>query len=172
MHLSSSAFSAPSAVHHFAFIRSIRVIRGFLSILKNVLTISLFAVILFSGGCGRGGDTVRVTGQLVKDRKPYTANLQGKEPETYAVDFVGTVNDRQYRFPATITESGSFRVDGAEGRGIPRGQYRINVLHSGFLGAGGDRFNARFAGDKSPLVIDLTENARLTIDLGAGTVAK
>src|SRR5438105_15757106 len=119
------------------FIRLIRVIRG-LSIGGCVLATCFF-------GCTGGGDTVRVSGQLVKDGKPYGANLSGKEPETFAVDFVGTIKERPYRFGATIDESGSFRVDGSEGRGIPRGQYKITVLHSGFLGAGGDRFSARFA---------------------------
>ena len=65
-------------------------------------------------GCLRGGDVVRVNGQLVRDGKPYGANLSGKEPETFAVDLIGIVNERPYRFAATIDRSGSFRVDGAE----------------------------------------------------------
>ncbi|HMC12343.1 MAG TPA: hypothetical protein VKH44_13675, partial [Pirellulaceae bacterium] len=113
-----------------------------------------------------------VTGQLMKDGKPYGAKLTGTEPETFAVDFVGTVKERQYRFPATIAGDGSFRVGGAEGRGIPRGQYKITVLHSGFLGAGGDRLKTRYAEEKTPLVVDLTQNARLIIDLGAGSVTQ
>jgi hypothetical protein len=113
-----------------------------------------------------------VNGQLVKDGKPYTANLSGKEPETFVVDFVGTVKERPYRFAATIDASGSFRVGGSDGHGIPRGQYKIVVLHSGFLGAGGDRFAARFAEEKTPLVVDVTKNARLTVDVGAGTVTQ
>lgn len=128
-------------------------------------------IVLYLTGCG-GGDTVRVTGKLIKDGKPYTAKLDGKEPETFAVDFVGKVNGAQFIFPATLAADGTFRVADADGRGIPRGQYRIHVLHSGFLGAGGDRFQARFAGDKTPLSVELTENASLTIDVGAGTVSK
>jgi hypothetical protein len=127
---------------------------------------------MFIAGCGQGGDTVRVSGQLMKDGKPYTANLSGKEPETFAVDFVGRINDRDYVLPATIDPSGSFRVEGPDRRGIPRGQYKITVLHSGYMGAGGDRLNARFAAEKTPLMVDLHENTRLTVDLGAGTVGK
>jgi len=123
-------------------------------------------------GCGGGDNSVRVSGQLMKDGKPYTANLSGKEPETFAVDFVGTVDGDSFVFPATITPSGAFHVDGAERRGIPRGEYKIAVLHSGYLGAGGDRLGARFAAEKTPLAVQLTENAKLTIDLGAGTVTK
>ena len=63
-------------------------------------------------------------------------------------------------------------LGGTDGRGIPRGQYKIAVIHSGFQGAGGDRFGARFAEEKTPLVVDLTQNARLTVDVGAGTVTK
>ena|SRR5437868_15543765 len=123
-------------------------------------------------GCSGGGDTVRVSGQLVKDGKPYGANLSGKQPETFVVDFVGIIKERPYRFAATIDGGGSFRVGGTDGRGIPRGQYKIAVIHSGFQGAGGDRFGARFAEEKTPLVVDLTQNARLTVDVGAGTVTK
>jgi len=136
-------------------------------LVRRLLLVLAVAVIF---GCGQSRDTVRVNGQLVKDGNPYTANLSGKEPETFVVDFVGTVKERSYRFAATIDPSGSFRVAGTDGRGIPRGQYKIAVLHSGFLGAGGDRFGARFAEEKTPLVVDLKENARLTIDVGAGTV--
>jgi hypothetical protein len=123
-------------------------------------------------GCGGGGDTVRVSGQLVKDDKPYGANLSGKEPETFVVDFVGTVKERAYRFAATIDANGSFRVGGTDGHGIPRGQYKIAVIHSGFQGAGGDRFSARFAEEKTPLVLDVKQNAHLIIDVGAGTVTQ
>jgi hypothetical protein len=123
-----------------------------------------------SVGCNRGGDVVRVSGQLVKDGKPYGANLSGKEPETFVVDFVGTIKERPYRFAATIKPDGSFQVGGSDGYGIPRGQYKIAVLHSGFLGAGGDRFSARFAEEKTPLAVDVAKSAKLTIDLGAGTV--
>jgi hypothetical protein len=123
-------------------------------------------------GCNRSGDSVRVTGQLMKDGKPYTANLGGKEPDMFAVDFVGTRKDHNYRYNATINSDGSFRVDGADRRGIPKGPYKITVLHSGFLGAGGDRLNTRFAEEKTPLAIDLTKPAKLTIDLGAGTVSE
>src|SRR5436853_7497979 len=69
-------------------------------------------------GCSRGGDTVRVSGQLVKDGKAYGANLSGKEPETFVVDFVGVINERPYRFAATIDDAGLFKVGRTEGRGI------------------------------------------------------
>jgi len=132
----------------------------------------VFALALLSSGCGGGRDVVRVTGQLVKDGKPYGAKLDGAQPETFAVDFVGTVKDANVIFPATINADGSFRVGGSDGRGIPRGHYRITVLHSGFVGAGGDRLQSRYSAEETPLVVDLNENAKLTIDLGAGNVTK
>jgi hypothetical protein len=137
-----------------------------------VLCASLICLALPFIGCYRGGDTVRVTGQLTKDGKPYSANLSGQEPDTFAVDFVGTIKEHQYRYGATINSDGSFRVAGADGSGIPRGHYKITVLHSGFLGAGGDRLQTRFAEEKTPLAVDLSKNTRLTIDLGAGTVSE
>jgi hypothetical protein len=48
----------------------------------------------------------------------------------------------------------------------------LTVLHSGYIRAGGDRLGARFAVEKTPLAVQLSENAKLTIDLGAGTVTK
>jgi hypothetical protein len=128
------------------------------------------AAALLTAGCG--GETVRVSGRLVKDGEPYTARLTGREPETFAVDFVGTVGGAKVIFPATLTADGTFRVGGPDGRGIPRGRYRITVLHSGFLGAGGDRLQGRFAAATTPLTADLNESASLTIDIGTGTVAK
>jgi len=83
--------------------------------------------IFLMSGCGGGANSVRVSGQLMKDGKPYTANLSGNEPETFAIDFVGTVDGASYVFPATIAPSGAFRVEGAEGRGIPKGEYKIAV---------------------------------------------
>jgi hypothetical protein len=136
------------------------------------LCVSFPLAVLSVAGCNRGGDVVRVSGQLVKDGKPYGANLGGKEPETFVVDFVGTIKERPYRFAATIKPDGSFKVGGSDGSGIPRGQYKIAVIHSGFLGAGGDRFNARFAEEKTPLEVDVAKATSLTIDLGAGTVAQ
>jgi hypothetical protein len=141
------------------------------STIRQRLAPITIALSLFVTGCGTGNN-VRVTGQLVKDGKPYTAKLDGAEPETFAVDFATTVENAKFLFPATISADGNFRVDGPEGSGIPRGPYRITVLHSGFLGAGGDRLKARFAGDKTPLTVDVTENTNLTIDLGAGTATK
>jgi hypothetical protein len=137
----------------------------------RIATISILFLAALAG-CGGSGNTVRVSGQLVKDGKPYTANLSGKEPDTFAVDFVGTVDGNSYVFPATITPGGKFSVDGPERRGIPRGQYTVAVLHSGYMGAGGDRFAARFAAEKSPLVVDVNENLSLTVDLGSGTVER
>jgi hypothetical protein len=116
--------------------------------------------VLLLAGCG------------VKDGQPFTARLTGAEPDTLAVDFHGTANGAKVAFAATVAEDGTFTVPGADRKGIPRGQYRIAVLHSGFLGAGGDRFKARFASDKTPLAVEITENTTLTIDLGAGTVTK
>jgi hypothetical protein len=138
-------------------------------VIRQSLALVAAAVLL---GCSGGGDTVRVSGQLMKDGKPYGANLSGKEPETFVVDFVGTVKERAYRFAGTIDANGSFRVGGTDGRGIPRGQYKIAVIHSGFQGAGGDRFGARFAEEKTPLAVDLKQNVHLTIDVGAGTVTQ
>jgi hypothetical protein len=123
-------------------------------------------------GCLSGEKTVRVTGQLEKDGKPYTANLAGKEPDTFAVDFVGDVNGNSYIFPATISPNGSFNVDGTNGHGIPPGEYKITVLHSGYMGAGGDRFGARFAAEKTPLAVKIDKNTHLKIDVGAGSLTQ
>jgi len=87
---------------------------------KSRFVLALAIVSAVSTGCGGSGDRVRVTGQLLKNGQPYTANLSGKEPETFAVDFVGTIKDHSYIFPATINSNGSFRVDGPDRRGIPK----------------------------------------------------
>lgn len=135
-----------------------------------MLLVSVGIVLLV--GCGSSGRNVRVTGQLVKDGKSYAANMSGKEPDTFAVDFVGTIDGNGFVFPATVSADGAFHVDGAEGSGIPRGEYKIAVLHSGYLGAGGDRFGARFAAEKTPLTVNVQQNTHLTIDVGTGSVTQ
>jgi hypothetical protein len=129
-------------------------------------------MLLLMAGCGRRGNTVRVTGQLVKDGKPFAAKLDGKEPETLAIDFLGAVNEVKVNFPATVSANGAFDVDGPSGNGIPPGKYRICVIYSGFQGAGGDRFDTRFSPDKTPLAVEVQKSTRLTIDLTAGTVSE
>jgi hypothetical protein len=126
--------------------------------------------VLLAAGCA--GDTVPVTGRLVKDGQPYVARLGGPEPETFAVDFVGEVGGARMVFAAAVNPDGTFSVGGSHGRGVPRGRYRITVLHSGFLGAGGDRLKARFSGDATPLAVDVTDATALTIDVGTGAVTK
>jgi hypothetical protein len=121
---------------------------------------------------GCQGNTVRVSGRLERDGKPYTAKLEGREPETFAVDFVGVVDGARRVYAATLKADGTFTVSGPDKSGIPRGQYRITVLHSGFLGAGGDRFKGRFAAESTPLVVDIDRNCTLVIDVGAGTVSR
>jgi hypothetical protein len=125
---------------------------------------------LVLAGCQ--GATVRVSGRLERDGKPYTAKLEGAEPETFGVDFVGVVGGARMVYPATLKADGTFTVPGSDGRGLPRGQYRITVLHSGFQGAGGDRFRGRFAADSTPLVVDIDRSCTLVIDLGARTVTR
>ena len=91
-----------------------------------VRRLKFIVAVVVSVGCGVSGDTVRVSGQLMKDGKPYGAKLSGKEPETFAVDFLGTVKERPYRFSATINEGGAFRVDG----GVYRDSLSCGALSS------------------------------------------
>lgn len=136
----------------------------------GAVVLLITANLLLSAGCG--SDTVRVTGRLLKNGQPYRVNLQAAEPDTLAVDFHGTLEDRKFLFAATMQSDGTFAVAGSDGKGIPRGQYRISVLHSGFEGAGGDKFKGRYAAEKTPLTVAITESTALTIDVGTGTVSK
>jgi hypothetical protein len=76
--------------------------------IRSIRILAAIASLVLAIGCGGGGKNVRVTGQLTKDGKPYTADLSGNEPETFAVDFVGTIDGDSYVFPATITSNGAF----------------------------------------------------------------
>jgi hypothetical protein len=89
-----------------------------------------------------------------------------------AVDFRANVGERKFLLAATTQSDGTFSVGGSDGKGIPRGQYRITVLHAGPEGHGGDKFKGHYAAEKTPLIVDITESTSLTVDLGARTVTK
>ena len=126
------------------------------------------AILMLAAGlaAGCGGDTVRVSGRIVQNGQPYTANLSGDTPDTFAIDLVGN----GFIFSATPAGDGTFTVPGSAKSGVPRGTYKITVLHSGFMGEGGDRFKARYALEKTPLSVELTKSADLVIDVGTGMV--
>jgi hypothetical protein len=132
------------------------------------LAVAGLALIVIAG-CGR--NTVQVKGRLVKNGQPYQINIQGTQPDTMSVDFIGTIDGVTLLIPARFEPDGSsFRVVGADGRGIRPGQYKIAVLHSGYMGEGGDRFSERFSAAKTPLTLEVTKDLDITIDVGQGTV--
>lgn len=124
----------------------------------------LLVVALFAAGCG--SDTVRVSGRLVNNGRPYAASQAGDQPDTLSIDLTGN----GFVFPATVGPDGRFTIPGSAGAGVPRGSYKLTVLHTGFMGAGGDRLKGRYTADTTPLTLDLTKSAELVVDVGAGTV--
>lgn len=107
-------------------------------------------------------------GRLLENGLPIkvnTANMPPGDPGM-KVTFIriGSV-DAGEAIDARIFEAteGSFELIGADGKGIPPGNYRVAVT----LGAegGSDQLKGKFSSEKSPIEVEVKEGEDLVIDL-------
>jgi len=92
----------------------------------------LIAPLVASPGCGQSGNTIRVSGKLLKGGAPYappkgqavSVTLVGLEVQ----DKAGKTIPSSEPFWANFDPAGAtFSVPGVAGRGIPPGKYRVAV---------------------------------------------
>ena len=136
-------------------------------------------------GCESEG-TIQVTGALLKGGSPYKApSGQTLGITFYALEVVDTAgkstgaNNQPYA-ALVNPDAGTFRVPGPEGRGIPRGKYRVSVIQKltrealetarpprGLVVVDRDTDLLRdaFGPERSPIVRELTSSCDLAIDL-------
>jgi hypothetical protein len=152
----------------------------------------LIAPLIASAGCGGSGKTVWVTGKLLKGGAKYVVPKE----QSVNVTLVGlevqddsgkSVESGEPFWAEVDQENATFSVPGPEGRGIPRGKYRVAVtqkmLREAFDAAHpqpkkGDRKSASqsvnretdFLGNKfglgtSPIIREIKGSSELVIDL-------
>ena len=157
--------------------------------MKRLVFLTLFSAPWFSAlGCG-SGNTVWVTGKLVKGGATYTP------PTGQLVDltFVGleiqdasgkTIKDNE-PFQADLDQTtGKFSVPGKDGRGIPPGKYRVAVTQRmtretfeatvpkpkkgaarNTVNRETDMLGDKFSVENSPIVREVRASQDLTVDL-------
>jgi hypothetical protein len=125
--------------------------------------LSLAAVAGCSGGGAEVKGTVLYNGQAVKlgpgeDLQIGLVRLEGEKPVMASASY--------------DSSSGTFRVAGPIGRGLPEGKYRVTVSTSSYgPKQQGDRFRGAFGVNNSPLVASISSgNQNLTVDLGKRSV--
>jgi hypothetical protein len=114
--------------------------------------------------CGCGGDgKLNTRGQILKGGVPFKV----AEGDHLRVTFVPIPADggrptNQYVAVFDKTD-GTFKVVGADGRGLPPGKYRVAIEHERKKR---DLFNGAFDAERSPFVFDINgSSGSLVIDL-------
>jgi hypothetical protein len=152
---------------------------------RSSLVLAILAAPLIApAGCGPG-ETVRVTGKLTRGGARYVPPKDHRVSVTFVAlevrDASGKlVKDNQPYLAELDPDAGTFRVPGAEGRGIPRGKYRVAVTQKmareAFDALGPqarkkgvtretDTMGNRFGLESSPILREIDGPADLEIDL-------
>lgn len=148
--------------------------------IRNTILALMF---LGLAGCDPG-NTVHVSGHLLKGGQPYVA----PDDQTIGVTFYAMAGQLESKaaavvdepFAATYGKDGAFEVPGREGRGIPPGKYRVVVIRKPKAGTARpaprgskakfdrekDFLNDQFGPGTSPIVREVKASTYdLTIDL-------
>jgi hypothetical protein len=130
------------------------------------------ALLIVFAGCG--GDTVRVSGTLQRGGEPLTTTKGDRVvlafyPTTVAKGADGKPTGSEY-YPANVQPDGGFEFPGRDGKGIPKGKYRVVVaLYSNNVKNRKDREKDQLRGafneETSPVYQEVTGPGAITIDL-------
>ena len=124
----------------------------------------LFVIGLIPIGCGDSSH-IKAKGHIVKGGQPYLV----PEGTGFRVFFVPLDAPEGKHFDSFAAEynpeNGSFLVQGKDGRGLPRGKYRVDLQ---LMKSKEDLLGGKLLGKKSPYVLEVTGSSEdLVIDLDA-----
>jgi len=149
------------------------------------LTLTIAATSMF--GCGSGEPTVWVTGKLLKAGAPFTPPTGQQLTIIFVATEVVTVDGKVVPstepYAASYDQpSGTFKVPGKEGSGIPPGKYRVAItskLEREALNSAKpkqkpadrekDYLDDKFSVSTSPILREIKASTDLTIDLDKPT---
>lgn len=117
-------------------------------------------------GCNADGLRI-MEGRLVENGQPLKVSDKGQ-----VVLWFSHAQNPDDNFPADITPDGNFKVVGPQRKGILPGSYRATVqqwdpynTHSLSPVPEKDLLKGEFTGSKSPIVVELTGDGSVTIDM-------
>jgi len=129
------------------------------------LKLGLLAILILcvTSGCSRGDAKLKVSGKILKGGAAFTV----PEEEYVRVTFFPVTADGgppKNTYAASYNgKDGFFHAIGGDGLGIPPGKYRVAIEHEK---KGGDAFQGRYDGDRSPFEFDVDRNTKpLIIEL-------
>ncbi len=143
-----------------------------ISLAKNCVLPSLCCVILFASGCSSNTTVAegrtKPRGRILENGLPIKVDHSQLPPGDPGLQVtfikIGGV-DAGTEYEATITDgtTGSFELIGADGKGIPPGEYRVAVV----LAPHGsqDQLKGRFSREKSKIQIEVKPNEDVVIDI-------
>ncbi|HZZ81764.1 MAG TPA: hypothetical protein VFE62_24900, partial [Gemmataceae bacterium] len=120
------------------------------------LTIAIAGLAILAG-CGPRGYS-KITGKLVDNGKPVTVSDKG----VIQVSLVAVDDTSNTGYGTTVNKDGTFVVNKqADGNYPKAGKYRVNVqVYDPY--PGDDKYNGKFVGQKSPLVVDVAGDGEIT----------
>jgi hypothetical protein len=126
---------------------------------RRLVLVCLLSATL-SAGCG--SNMVKAKGRVLKGGEPYAI----AEDEGLRIFLSPTVTplDRSDSYLAIFhRENGTFEVVGRDGKGLPPGNYRVNLE---LIKKKSDQFHGKYSGKRSPFSVEVTrDNKELLIDL-------
>jgi hypothetical protein len=135
-------------------------------------------VALVASGCAKSSSAPEVSGVTVRGRLLFKgAPLKLLPDEQVQVSFVDANGTAENQLAATADydpETGTFEIAGPSGKGIPPGEYRVEVVSEIYGGEGGNRFEELFDAEVTPLTATVgpEDGQEFVIDLGRRTVTR
>src|SRR5262245_17000239 len=128
------------------------------------IALSFLLLGLFALGCG-DASRIHAKGRIVKGGQPYLVP-EGKGFRVFFVPLDGVQGNHYDSYAAEYnSETGAFRVEGKDGKGLPPGRYRVDLQ---LMKSKEDLLNGKLLGKQSPYVLEVKGgNDDLVIDLDA-----
>jgi hypothetical protein len=135
------------------------------------VAVSVLVAGLLAVGCGKGGQGVTITGQVLQNGSP----LQFLPKEDLTVGFSAEPpGATAFGASAPVKPpDATFTLTGRDNKGIPPGQYSISLSSQIYGGDGTDRFAPLFNG-KKPFIVEVgpEKGQHFLIDVGTMKVTK
>jgi hypothetical protein len=129
-----------------------------------------FAALVSGCGSGRaegeGGVTVR--GRLLDNGAP----LKPLPDEQIRISFVDANGGAVASTADYDANTGTFEITGPSGKGIPAGEYRVELVSEIYGGDGVNRFEEQFDAEKTPLraTVGVEQGQEFVVDIKKKTV--
>jgi hypothetical protein len=131
--------------------------------MRNVLSAFCVLALVVASGCGSSAKPYHVKGKLTNNGKSPLPDPKGGititflplDPDAKKVTYAGAFNG----------DDNSYEVYAPDGKGIPKGKYKVtlNMMAPGSPVA--DKINDQFSPSKSPIEVDVTGDLDYDIDL-------